>query len=204
MLRRRALAAAVVALTLTAGCTSLEGVAGEPGPSVPPTPTTRLDSEPTNDPSATPVQDDLTKTPLRRIYQSDGFTVAVDYQPGTPVDSWTAAGTKTLRVRVSVKNNRNPRQKVYLTRATMRFTVSDGDSDVQPPDPLTDSANIAPGYLVRSPYGYVQSFSLPPLDPSARALQLDLKFELVSLVDAKAKDYTKQTVTDTVRTRLSF
>ncbi len=191
-------------MTLTAGCTSLEGVAGEPGPSVPPSSTVRVDNRPTGDPSASPVADDLAKPPLRRIFQSNGLTVAVDYQPGTPVDTWTAAGTKTLRVRVSVKNNRNPRQKIYLTRATMRFTVSDGNSDVQPPDPLTDSANLAPGYLVRSPYGYVQSFSLPPMDPSAQSLQIDLKFELVSLVDARAKDYTKQTVTDTLRNRLQF
>ena len=34
-------------------------------------------------------------------------------------------------------------------------------------------------------------------------MTIDVKLEFVSLVDAKAKDYTKQTVTDTVTTALA-
>ena len=37
-----------------------------------------------------------------------------------------------------------------------------------------------------------------------RTCTIDVKFELVTLVDSKAKDYTKQTVTNTVRGTLSF
>ncbi len=86
----------------------------------------------------------------------------------------------------------------------MRFTVNDGANDLAGPDPVVDTANMSPGYLCAFPYSYGQSFAVPPLDAGAAYVTIDFKFELVTLVDTKAKDYTKQTVTNTVRGTLSF
>lgn len=145
---------------------------------------------------------ELTKGRLQHTVRASGLTVRIDYRPDTAVASWTAEGTNPVQLSVTVRNDRRPEQKVFLTRATMRFALSDGAEDIPGPDPLVDTANITPGYLATSPYSYVQSFAIPSLDVSARELRIEVKLELVSLVDAKAKDYTKQTVTDTVRATL--
>ena len=147
---------------------------------------------------------ELTAGPLQHTVRSRDLTVSIEYLPDAPVDRWTADGTKPVQVSVTVSNSRAPKQKVFLTRATMRFTVNDGVDDVPGPDPVVDTANITPGYLATSPYSYNQSFAIPSLDVSTQTLTIDLKLEMVSLVDAKAKDYTKQTVTDTVRATVSF
>ncbi|WP_375422874.1 hypothetical protein [uncultured Friedmanniella sp.] len=134
--------------------------------------------------------------PLRHSVSGDGLAVDVVYTPHLGKDGWTADGTKPVQVSVTAKNRRRPGQKIFVTRATMRFTVSDISEELVPPDPLVDAANITPGYLATSPYSYNQSFAIPQLDSGARVLAVDVKVELVSLVDAKAKDYSKQTVTD--------
>ena len=147
------------------------------------------------DPAAT---DDLGTGTVRHTIRSSGLRMTVDYQTRKPAVPWTAGGEKPLRVQVRVSR---PKKKVYLTRVTLRFSTDDGSGDIPGPDPLVDTAtNINPGYLVAPPYSYVQSFAVPVVDPSTRRMTIDVKLELVSLVDAKSKDYTKQTVTDTVRT----
>jgi hypothetical protein len=81
--------------------------------------------------------------------------------------------------------------------------VDDGTGELPGPDPIVDTpANIAPGYLVAPPYSYVQVFAIPPVDPSVVKLNIDVKLEVVTLVDARSKDYTKQTVTDRITTAI--
>jgi hypothetical protein len=178
-------------------------VSPTPGSSVPTaTASPVVTATPSPGPSAAPGE--LGAGPLQHIVRSRDLTVSIEYLPDLPVERWTADGAKPVQVSVTVSNRRAPRQKVFLTRATMRFTVNDGVDDVPGPDPLVDTANITPGYLATSPYSYNQSFAIPSLDVSAQILTIDLKLEMVSLVDAKAKDYTKQTVTDTVRAAVAF
>lgn len=117
---------------------------------------------------------------------------------------WTAEGAKPVQVSATVNNNRRPQQKIFVTRATMTFSTNDGVEDGAGPEPLVDTANITPGYLSTFPYSYNQSFAIPAVDAGTRTLTIGLKLEMVSLVDAKAKDYAKQTVTDTVLADVSF
>lgn len=144
--------------------------------------------------------DDLSTGRARHVIRSSGVTATVDYETRKPAVPWTAIGDKPLRVEVRVSR---PNRKVYLNRVTLRFTVNDGTGDNPGPDALVDtSSNISPGFLVAPPYSYVQAFALPLVDPSTVRMTIELKLEFVSLVDAKTKDYTKQTVTDTVTTTL--
>ncbi|WP_375431150.1 hypothetical protein [uncultured Friedmanniella sp.] len=149
------------------------------------------------------MQDDLAKSPLRRTISSSGLRVTLRYATASPGATWTAQNPQPLQVSVKVTNIRKPARKVYVTRATMRFTISDATGDVPGPDPLVDATNLTPGYLATSPFSYEQSFAVPALDDNARRLTVDLKLELVSLVDRNARDYTKQTVTDTVKVDLT-
>jgi hypothetical protein len=156
-------------------------------------------ADPSGDSGSDPkVRDDLAKGRARHVIRSSGVTATVDYETRKPGVPWTANGDKPLRVEVRVSR---PKKKVYLNRVSLRFSVNDGTGDNPGPDPLVDtSSNIVPGFLVAPPYSYVQAFAVPAVDPSTVAMTIDVKLEFVSLVDAKSKDYTKQTVTDSLTT----
>lgn len=194
--RRIAVFGAAAALTLLGGC-------GGTGPQVVPLPemSTRAPAGevPTPEPAAAPSPgptDELASGSAHHVVRSGGLTIDVLYSVATPA-RWSSDGGTPVQVEVSVRDRA---RKIYLTRTTMRFVVNDGDSSLPGPDPLVDTTNLTPGYLVTPPYSYVQSFSVPPVDRTARALTLNVKLELVSLVDKKAKDYSKQTVTDVLST----
>jgi hypothetical protein len=137
-------------------------------------------------------RDELASGSAHHIVRSGGLTVDVTYSVATPT-RWASDGGTPVQLEVSVRDRA---RKIYLTRTTMRFVLSDGTSFLPGPDPLVDTTNLTPGYLVTPPYSYVQSFSVAPVDRAAEVLTMNVKLELVSLVDKKAKDYSKQTVTD--------
>lgn len=161
-----------------------------------PEPSTSASS--TDEPSADQ-PDELAKGSARHYVRSNGLTMRIDYTVPARTQ-WTSDAGTSLQVSVTVHSDRNPKQKIYLSRATVRVVVSDGNAYLPSPDPLIETANLSPGYLATSPYGYVQSFSVPGLDQSARDIVVSVKLDLVALVDAKSRDYTKTSVTDSVRT----
>ena len=209
-MRHRIVGAVLLPLVLVgAGCSS--GSGGEVASPPPPTTSPFATSDPANDtsPSGTStgaadpgkVKDDLATGRARHVIRSSGVTATVEYETRKPQVPWTATGDKPLRVEVKVSR---PKKKVYLNRVTLRFTTYDGTDDNPGPDPLVDtSSNIVPGFLVAPPYSYVQAFAVPVVDPSTVGLTIEVKLEFVSLVDAKTRDYTKQTITDTLMTAVS-
>jgi len=56
----------------------------------------------------------------------------------------------------------NRAQKVYLSGVTIYPVQSDASGPFGCPDPLRDTADITPGYVVTFPETYNQSFSLRP------------------------------------------
>lgn len=197
-------AAGVLAALMTGAACSPQPDPVPPASAPPSTPAAPSPSPtPVDSPSAKPPAQDLQAGPLRRTFRSGGLTFTVVYSTATPVAQWTATSPKTVQVTLNAKNNRQPRQKIYLTRANLRFAVRDASGDLVPPDPIVDPANLNPGYLITVPFSYEQSFAIPPLDPSAQSVDLEFKYEVVSLVDSKSKDYTKQTAGDSVRITLS-
>jgi hypothetical protein len=204
-MRRSGVVAVVCCAVLgTAACSG----ADDAGVSVPSTPAPSAQPENTG---ATPAADrpgsgkgELNAKPVKHTVRSNDLTVDIVYTPATPVSGWTADSQKPLEVAVTLHNRRKPKQKIYLSRATARFSASNGEADLAAPDPIVDNANIVPGYLVTSPFEYYQSFAIPPLDSASNQLTVRLKLECVALVDAKSKDYTKQTISDSVTATLNF
>jgi hypothetical protein len=196
--RRRLLALGVAATGLLTACSAS-------GPQVVPLPqlSSAASSEaPSAAPDATPdpgSPDELATGSAHHVVRSGGLTMDVTYSVATPT-RWASDGGTPVQVEVAVRDRV---RKIYLTRTTIRFVVNDGTSSLPGPDPLVDTSNLTPGYLVTPPYSYVQSFSVPPVDRTSRGLTMNVKLELVSLVDKKAKDYTKQTVTDVLTTVVS-
>ena len=153
----------------------------------------------TPDSSAAPAADELASGSARHDVRSNGLSVRVGY--GTQVPArWAGEAGTALQLTVSARDSRASSSKVYLSRATLTYVADDGVTALPAPDPVVDGSNINPGYLVTSPNEYVQVFGVPPVDRTARNLTLVVKLEFVTLVDKKAKDYTKRTVTDRVRT----
>jgi hypothetical protein len=196
-------AALLPAMVLVTGCSPEGGPSTTPAEPPAPAASSAGPTTPSSTPSdSTSLPNDLKKSPLRRTYQSAGLTVTVEYSAIPSVDKWTATSPKSVRLFMTVVNKNKPSRKIYLSRASVRFGVLDANGQVPAPDPILDSSGLNPGYLVTSPYSYNQSFAIPELDDSAIALTLDFKFETVTLVDKKAKDYTKQASTDTVQVTL--
>jgi hypothetical protein len=205
--KQSVLAATLVSvLVLATGCSLIDPPAVGPGAVSTGTSTARGESPPSSDPSVfkTKPPNDLAVSPLKRTFQSAGLTVTVQYSASPAVAKWTASGDKSIRVFLTVVNKSKPTRKIYMTRASVRVSQHDATGEIPGPDPLVDSANLNPGYLVTSPYTYNQSFAIPDLNDSTEAVVLDFKFETVTLVDQKAKDYTKQSATDAVRVAVNF
>ena len=203
-MRRQLASGLVLALSAVAvaGCSNpYAGGSALPTPLVTSVPVTQAPG-PGSSTSVQPTDagpDELEKGSARHVVKANGLTVRIDYAAPVPAQ-WTSDAGTPLQVTVSLHNDRRPKQKIYLTRATVRILVSDGSSYLPSPDPLVESSNLSPGYLATSPYAYVQSFSVPGLDESAQKVVVNVKFDLVSLVDGKARDYTKQSVTDSIAT----
>ncbi|MBP2418576.1 hypothetical protein ACFFOM_17265 [Microlunatus capsulatus] len=154
-------------------------------------------------PAAAELGVQLEDRPVERSFKSGRLTFSVTYAPTSAVTGWTAEGPKAVEVTVTVNNNADPGQKIYLTRVSLRPGVRGADGDLPGPDAVVDTANLVPGYLVTFPYSYQQTFAVPPVDASAARITLGFKYEFVTLVDPKAKDYTKQTTSDAVQITLA-
>lgn len=170
-----------------------------PPPMASSTPQPGESADPSPDGSEAPPADELARGSVRHEVRSNGLDVRVGYD--TPVPArWAGEAGTSLQLTVSARDARLSSSKVYLSKATLTYVADDGVAALPTPDPIVDGSNINPGYLVTSPNAYVQVFGVPPVDRTARNLTLVVKLELVTLVDPKAKDYTKRTITDRVRT----
>ena len=203
--RTAALGVALLACVLLEGCMGTP--TGSPAPpSGPPfTTSTGSSAYPSEQASSTttltaPRRDHM---PLAHSISTGGRVIRVKYSTTPAVADWTVDGPKSVRVALTVVKSPR-RQKVYLTKATVGFRSDDYPGDLPGASPVVDAAWITPGYLVASPYSYGQAFAVPSLEPRLSSLRLDFKYELVTLVDGKAKDYTKQAVSDSVSLELPF
>lgn len=199
MARPRTATLVLAAALGLAGCAQASPLGGPlPSPSASSSATEAAPAPSPGSPGDAPV-DELAKGSVRHTVRSGGLTLDIDYSTPLPT-SWATDSGASLQVTVQVRKDRSPRQKIYLSRASVRSVVDDGNTFLPGADPLVDTTNINPGYLVSQSYAYVQSFSIPPVDRGAETLRIDVKVELVAQVNGKAKDYTKQSVTDSVRT----
>jgi hypothetical protein len=87
---------------------------------------------------------------------------------------------------------------VYLSKLTITPTVSTGTRQLKAPAAFVDSASVSPGYLIKSPYSYTQTYTVPALDPSARELTLTFDYEMLLQSTPTSGSYAKQTASDSI------
>ncbi len=190
--RRLATTAAAVAIALSlAACGTPPwqvSATGTPTPS---------DLVPTPEQTVESVVNELATGSTERRLTAGNITLTVDYWSTLSMDQWTADANKPLSfsAAAALEGGKN---RVYLSTVSVVTAVRGDDGALPSPEPLTDEANVAPGYFISAPYSYGQSFVLPPVDEAARYVQLTITYELLLQTTPTSAEYAKQTATDTL------
>ncbi|MET4704647.1 hypothetical protein [Frigoribacterium sp. UYMn621] len=146
----------------------------------------------------TMIKNDLASGSTRRLLEAGTIGVTVDYWSDLAMKSWTAGANKPLSFSLTGALTPDDGQQVYLSKVSAVVAVMAGSKALPSPATLSDQASISPGYLIKSPYSYSQTFVLPALDPKATSVTLDLTYELLLQTTPTSVQYAKQTATDTL------
>ena len=155
-----------------------------------PTPTTTSPGE------ITTIENDLANGSAQRTLAAGNISLAVNYWSDLAMDQWTAGANKPLNLSLIATLAGDEGQRVYLSKVAVVAAVTGPDGALAAPASLVDQANVSPGYQVKSPYSYSQSFVLPPLDPAATSISLAITYELLLQTTPTSAEYAKQTATD--------
>jgi hypothetical protein len=148
--------------------------------------------------SAAKVKNDLAKGSVKRQLAAGGVNLSVNYFSTLSMQQWTPEATKPLSLGVSGSFGDGSKQDIFLRTVTANIDVLGAEGPLAAPEPLADQADVAPGYLIKSPSSYSQVFTLPALPPAARSVTLNLTYELLAQSAPKSKTYLKQSASDTL------
>ncbi|MBK4346866.1 hypothetical protein [Lacisediminihabitans changchengi] len=153
---------------------------------------------PTASPTIRTITNDLATGSTKRALTAGSIGLTVNYWSDLAMDKWTAGANKPLSFSLTGALTPDDGQQVYLSKVSAVVAVSDGNKSLPAPAPIADQASITPGYLIKTPYSYSQTFVLPALDPKATSVTLDLTYELLLQSTPTSAQYAKQTATDTI------
>jgi hypothetical protein len=154
--------------------------------------------KPTSSGQITTVVNELAAGSTKHELTAGDIGLAVDYFSTLNMAEWTADADKPLSISMSGTLGTDDGQSVYLSRLGVSVAVYGPDGILPGPDALNDSATVAPGYLVKAPYSYSQTFILPPVDSAATYVKLSLTYELLLQTTPTSAAYAKQTASDTL------
>ena len=181
--------AAIVAVTLSACGAAPWDVAATTSPTSTPKPTRT---------AITTVVNELAAGSTKHQLTAGSIGLAVDYYSTLSMDQWTADASKPLSISMIASITGDEGQAVYLSNMTLLVSVYGPDGKLDGPPELADRATVSPGYLVKTPYSYSQTFNLPTVDPDATYVQLSLTYELLLQTTPTSTQYAKQTASDTL------
>lgn len=153
-------------------------------------------STPTAPATITPVINELASGSARHQLQAGDIALTINYYSTLAMDEWTAEANKPLTFSLSGVLGTDQGQSFYLSRVTLTPAVSGPDGPLPAPSPITDQASVAPGYYIKDPYSYSQTFILPALDPAATSVTLSFTYEILLQTAPTSSDYSKQTASD--------
>ena len=154
---------------------------------------------PTPTPSKiTTVVNELANGSTEHELTAGDITLTVDYFSTLNMGDWTADANKPLSISMSAALGTDLLQKVYLSQMSLAVAVYGPDGALTPLDTLSDDSTVNPGYLVKDPYSYSQTFVLPAVDPDATYLTISLTYELLLQTTPTSNEYAKQTAADTL------
>lgn len=161
------------------------------------TPTPTATPKPTNT-EITTVVNELANGSTKHVLTAGSIGLSVDYFSTLSMDQWTADANKPLSISMIADITGDEGQAVYLSNMTVLVAVYGPDGKLTSPAQLSDRSTVTPGYLVKDPYSYSQTFILPAVDPDATYIQLSLTYELLLQSTPTSSSYAKQTASDTL------
>jgi hypothetical protein len=162
--------------------------------------------EPETTPSATAapapvirtIQNDLAAGSAHRDLAAGAINMSVDYWSELAMSEWSAGANKPISFSLSGSLVDDAGQKFYLSRVAMAVAVTGPDGTLESPAQVVDQASVTPGYLVKSPYSYSQTFVMPPVDARATSVTVTFNYEMLLQSTPTSSDYAKQTASDTL------
>lgn len=188
--RALATAAAIALLPALAGCGTAPWTASTPSATPTPEPTTPAPIE--------VIVNDLATGSVQRTLTAGAITLSADYYSTLSMDKWIAGANKPITFNIKGTIGNDAGQDVYLSKVSVLAAVSGPDGALPAPAAITDSATVAPGYPMKDPYTYNQTFILPAVDPAATAITLSFTYELLLQTTPTSTEYAKQTASDTL------
>ncbi|HSP51868.1 MAG TPA: hypothetical protein VLO00_03140 [Cryobacterium sp.] len=123
-------------------------------------------------------------------------TITTNYWSTLSMDQWTAAANKPISFALIASLGTDDGQAVYLSRVNVIAAVNGPLGPLDAPAASTDQASVAPGYLIKDPYSYSQTFIMPAVDETATSMTLSFTYELLIQTTPTSNAYAKQTATD--------
>lgn len=200
--RPAGLIAAALSLTLIGcGTPPWEQLSQTPTPTAPASPTPT--STPTPTPTVRSVVNELAGGSTEHQISAGDIQLTARYWSTLGMDKWTAGASKPLTVSLSGVLGHDNGQRFYLSRVTMVTQVNGPEGTLPAPAPVSDKANVSPGYQVEEPYSYSQVFVLPAVDPTATGVVLTFSYELLLQTTRRSQEYSKQTASDSLTIALA-
>jgi hypothetical protein len=149
------------------------------------------------------VVNDLATGSVQRSLTAGAISLGIDYYSTLTMDKWTADANKPLTFNLKGTLLGDDGQQIYLSRVTVVAGVTGPDGALTAPAPISDLATVTPGYSIKDPYTYNQTFILPAVDAAATSLTLSFTYELLLQTTPTSTEYAKQTATDTLTIALA-
>jgi hypothetical protein len=162
------------------------------------TPTSSPTKTPTAAPTITPVVNELATGSAQHQLQAGDITLTIDYYSTLSMDEWTAEANKPITFSLSGKLGTDDGQSFYLSRVSVTPAVNGPAGSLPAPAAITDQSSVTPGYYIKGPYSYSQTFILPAFDPAATSVTLSFTYEILLQTAPASGDYAKQTASDQI------
>lgn len=160
------------------------------------TPTSSPTKTPTAAPTITPVVNELATGSAQHQLQAGDIALTIDYYSTLSMDEWTAEANKPITFTLGGRLGTDDGQSFYLSRVSVTPAVNGPAGSLPAPAPITDQSSVSPGYYIKAPYSYSQTFILPAFDPSATSVTLSFTYEILLQTAPGSGDYAKQTASD--------
>ncbi|TFD83925.1 hypothetical protein E3T61_20480 [Cryobacterium lactosi] len=185
----------LAALTCAAGLTLTLSACGQ-------APWADLDAGASATPTAkatiTAIENDLSAGSTRHQLTAGDAALTVDYSSSLNMGQWTAAANKPVSFSLSATLGTDDGQDVFLSKMTVVTAVTGPTGPLESPATFVDQSTLAPGYLMKAPYSYGQTYVMSAIDPAATSVTLSFTFELLIQSTPTAASFAKQTASDQI------
>jgi hypothetical protein len=205
--RERTLAALTLLTVLAAGGCSTppweQGASASPAPSTSPSASAAPSASASPTPTTEPVENDLKKGSLKRTLTAGAAELKVSYWSTLDLGDWVPQVPKPLNVVASASLDGGANdQNVYLSAVTVATTAYAADGAPQVLEPVEDTADVKPGYLITAPSSFQQVFTLPAAAEGSTAVQITVTYELLIQSAPDSKTYLRQATSDSFQVPL--